>query len=111
MVTDHTGAFVAFETDIYQLAATYAAPISNRLAHVTQPAEFADAYAGACLANFAQIQQEYRSRRRAFDTLFADRPRDEAGSLAYRWERVLKRLDETDPKRLEAAIRENIRCK
>lgn len=111
MVTDHTGAFVAFETDIYQAAAAYAEPINNRLTHVTKPAEFADAYVGACLASFARIQQEYRSGLRAFDTLFADRPRDEAGSLAYRWERVLRRLDETNLKRFEAAIRENIRCK
>jgi hypothetical protein len=42
------------------------------------------------------------------DTLFADRPRDEAGSLAYRWERVLNRLDETGLKKLEAAIRKNL---
>jgi len=111
LVTDHTGAFVAFEADIYQLATACAAPINDRLEHVANPAEFADAYVNACLDNIARIQQEYRNRRRAFDTLFKDRPRDEAGSLAYRWERVLKRLDEVDPKRLVAVIRRNIEKK
>jgi hypothetical protein len=110
MVSDHTGAFVAFESDIYRLDA-YAAPINKRIAHVAKPVEFAGAYVDACLTNFVRIQQEYRDWRRAFDTLFADRPRVEAGSLAYRWERVLKRLDETDPKRLEAALRRAIQCK
>jgi len=111
LVTDHTGAFVAFEADIYQLAAAYAAPINDRLERVVNTAEFAGAYASACVDNFARIQQEYRNRRRAFDALFKDRPRDEAGSLAYRWERVLKRLDEADPKKLVAAIRKNIKYK
>ena len=110
MVADHTGAFVAFETDIYQLALAYAAPINDRIAHVARPTEFANAYVGACLIKFSQIQQEYRNRRRAFDSLFADRPRDEAGSLAFRWERVLERLDKTDLTKLEAAIRKNMRC-
>ena len=115
MVADHTGTFVAFDTDIYQLAAVYAAPVNRRVAHVANPSEFADAYVGACLGNFARIQREYRDRRRAFDSLFADRPRDEAGSLAYRWERVLRRLDEANLNTLEAAIRKNLgalrRCK
>ncbi len=110
MVTDHTGAFGAYETDIYQLAVAYAKPVNDRLKHLADAAEFADVYVGACIANFARIQEEYRNRRRAFDTLFADRPRVEAGSLAYRWERVLKRLDETDPEKLEAAIRSEMRC-
>jgi hypothetical protein len=108
LVADHTGAFVAFDTDIHQLAAVYAAPVNRRVAHVANPNEFADAYVGACLGNFARIQREYRDRRRAFDSLFADRPRDEAGSLAYRWERVLRRLDEANLNTLEAAIRKNL---
>jgi hypothetical protein len=108
LITDHTGAFGAFDTDIYQLAAAYAKPVNDRVAYVANRREFTDVYVGACVANFARIQQEYRDRRRSFDALFADRPRDEKGSLAYRWERVLKRLDETDLGRLEAAIRKNL---
>ena len=111
LVTDHTGAFMAFDADVYELAAVYAAPVNKRAPELPDPAEFADAYVGACVANFARIQQEYRDRRRAFDTLFADRPRVESGSLAYRWERVLERLDETDLGKLEAAIRGNLTCR
>jgi len=44
-------------------------------------------------------------RRRAFERLFEYRPRDEAGSLAYRWEMILKRLESTDPVALARAIR------
>lgn len=35
-------------------------------------------------------------------------PGDEAGSFAYRWEQVLKRLDRTDPRELEELIRANL---
>jgi hypothetical protein len=110
MVTDHTGGFNAFDCDIYKLATAYAKPVTDRLEHLADPAEFADVYVSACIANFRRIQEEYRNRRRAFDTLFVDRPRVVAGSLAYRWECVLARLDETDPERLEEAIRSNIPC-
>jgi hypothetical protein len=110
MVTDHTGAFNAHDADIYELAAVYGKPVNDRLDHLADPAEFADVYVGACIANFNRIQEEYRKRRRAFDTLFADRPRIEGGSLAFRWECVLKRLDETDTEQLEAAIRSEMRC-
>jgi hypothetical protein len=108
VVTDHTGAFIAFDEDIYQLASMHTLPVSGRLAHVPNPAEFTSAYVNACLANFARIQQKYRRRRRAFDGLFADRIRDEQGSLAYRWERVLERLDRTNLDKLESVLREKI---
>ena len=109
MVTDHTGAFGAYETDIYQLAAVYAKPINDRLEYLADPAKFADVYVDACITNFSRIQEEYRNRRRAFDTLFADRPHVEAGSLAYRWKCVLQRLDRADPEKLRAAISSSVR--
>ncbi len=50
----------------------------------------------------------YRKRRRAFDTLFKHCKYDPAGSFAYRWECVLRRLDQTNPYALVEAIREHI---
>jgi len=60
-----------------------------------EPKEFASAY-WKRLWTFSRIQDDYRKRRKAFDTLFKYRPRDVAGSFAYRWERVLARMDMTD---------------
>ena len=108
MVSDHTGAFMAFESDIYEFARAYARPVTDRRYHLADAEEFTEVYIGSLIGRFKWIQDEYRKRRRVFDTLFADRPRREYGSLAYRWERVLKRLDETDPVRLEADIRKGL---
>lgn len=108
MAADHTGAFADFETEMCQFAPAYAEPVNSRIQFVANPGAFAAEYIRACLANFARIQHEYRTRRRSFDSLFKDRPRDEAGSLAFRWERVLHRLDATDLDQLEAALRSNV---
>ena len=54
------------------------------------------------------LQEDYRRRKRSFDTLFKHRPRDERGSFAYRWERILARLDHTDPLALTQALRKQL---
>jgi hypothetical protein len=108
VVTDHTAAFVDYETDLVCFAADYAQPINCRLAHVTQPVQFAEAYLAALLERFLEIQTEYRRRRRAFDTLFKHRVRDEQGSFAYRWERTLARLDRTHGPSLVEQIKKQL---
>ena len=50
----------------------------------------------------------YRERRRAFDELFLHRPYDEAGSGAYRWACILKRLDACDPHAVADALKKAI---
>ncbi len=54
---------------------------------------------------FLAIQNDYRRRRHAFDTLFKHCRRDEKGSFAFRWERALARLDKTDAQAVSEAIR------
>ena len=49
----------------------------------------------------------FRSRR-AFDTLFKHSKYDPGGSFAYRWECVLRRLDQTEADKLMEAIRKQI---
>ncbi len=105
VVADQTGTFVDYVRDLKDMAAVYARPINRRAAYVVCPESFAEAYLGAFEDRFATIQEEYRKRRRAFDTLFKHHPRDEKGSLAYRWERVLQRLHRTDPAQISAQIR------
>ena len=52
-----------------------------------------------------RFRSEYRKRRRAFDSLFKHRRRDEQGSFSYRWEKVLERLDHADAAALVERIR------
>ena len=66
------------------------------------------AYLAAFREQFLHIQGDYRKRRRAFDTLFKHCPYDPAGSFAYRWECVLRRLDQTDADALVEALRKRI---
>ena len=85
-------------------------PIDRRASLLPDPAAFARAYADAFEERFLHIQSEYRKRKRAFDTLFKHRRRDEHGSFAFRWEQVLARLHQTDGKALAQAIRRSIRA-
>jgi hypothetical protein len=109
VVADPTGAFRGFQQPLESFARSYAKPILKRADKVPDPRSFAEAYLTALRERFTHIQAEYRRRRRAFDTLFRHQPRDEAGNFAYRWERVLQRLDATDVARLEQAIRQELR--
>ena len=109
VVADHAGTFGDYETPLEAFADDYAQPVNRRLELVSDPAAFAQAYLDAFLEHFTHIRQDYRKRRRAFDTLFKHRRRDPGGSFAYRWEKVLERLDHTEPAALTAAIRRCIR--
>ena len=108
VVADQMGTFADYRTDLEHFAAEYAEPVNCRLSLLTDPEEFAAFYIDAFVARFAKIQFEYRKRKRAFDTLFKHRPRDEAGSFAYRWECVLDRLRRAVPRDLGNLIRSHI---
>jgi hypothetical protein len=104
MVGDHTGAFAEYKLPLETFAAYYARPVNSRDKVVPDPQGFANAYLDAFRDQFLHIQGDYRKRRRAFDTLFKHCPYDPAGSFAYRWECVLRRLDQTNPYALAEAI-------
>ena len=89
-------------------AADYARPVNARADKLPDPRAFAEAYLRSFQEEFLRIQRDYRRRRRPFDTLFKHLPYDPAGSFAYRWECVLRRLDQTDAEALTAAIRAKI---
>ena len=108
VVADQMGTFADYRTNLEHFAAEYAEPVNRRLALLTDPEEFAALYVNAFVTRFAKIQFEYRKRKRAFDTLFKNRHRDEAGSFAYRWERVLDRLRRAAPQSLGNLIRSHI---
>jgi hypothetical protein len=110
LVADHSGAFTEYELPLESFAADYARPVNSRERFLSLPGEFAQAYLMAFREHFLHIQSDYRKRRRAFDNLFGHCKYDPAGSFAYRWECVLRRLDNTDAEALAAAVGKHIRA-
>jgi hypothetical protein len=108
MVGDHSGAFGDYKLPLETFAAHYARPVNTRDKVMPNPQGFATAYLEAFREQFLHIQGDYRKRRRAFDTLFKHCKYDAGGSFAYRWECVLRRLDQTNPYALVDAIRQHI---
>jgi hypothetical protein len=104
IVSDQTGTFTAYGDCFEQFAAAYAAPINRRAPDLLDLNAFADAYLDAFVAKFLEIQQAYRDRRGAFDTLFKHQPLDPNGNFAFRWQAVLRRLDGADPLALRALV-------
>jgi len=109
LIADPTGAFGNFRTPLEEFAEHYAMPVVKRWEFLADKEGFIFSYLEGFIKEFIRIQNDYWKRRRAFDSLFKHRPRNEAGSFAYRWECVLKRLDSTDPIRVAACIDSKIR--
>jgi hypothetical protein len=106
VVSDQTGTFVDYLRELDEFVAAYARPIIRRKEYVADANSFASAYLDAFEDRFTAIQQEYEKRRRAFDTLFPHERRGESGSFAYRWERVLARMQRTNVRSLTSLIKE-----
>lgn len=109
IVADQMGTFADYQSDLTHFAEEYAEPVNRRLPLLVDPEEFASLYVDGFVTRFSKIQLEYRKRKRAFDTLFKNRPRDEGGSFAYRWECVLDRLRQAIPRNLGNEILGHIR--
>lgn len=107
-VADQTGTFVDYRKPLQASAAAYADPVNRRVEYLPDPEGFARTYLDAFVEKFSCVQDKYRRRRKAFDTLFKNRHYDVDGSFAYRWEQVLKRLDQTDPRELAEIIRSHL---
>ena len=108
LVGDHSGAFGEYQRPLDAFAAHYARPVNTRAKLLSNGAGFARAYLAGLREQFVHIQDDYRKRRRAFDTLFKHCKYDTGGSFAYRWEKVLLRLDQTGADPLVEAIRKQI---
>jgi hypothetical protein len=108
VVSDPTGSFADYRRSLLELAKDYARPVNARAGKVPRLREFAESYLRSLRDRFLHLQGEYRKRRRAFDMLFKHCHYDPAGSFAYRWECVLRRLHETDADALVRVVREHI---
>lgn len=104
IVSDHTGTLRNYDNSLFDDVKGYAKCIINHAVKTADPERFSELFINAFKEKFAWTQSEYRKRRRAYDRLFIDMPLDAAGSLAYRWELILKRLDTTKAEDLAAAI-------
>lgn len=109
-ITDHAGSFVNYERDFSEYVANYAVPVLRRRKYVTEYENFALAYIEGFRRRFVEVQESYRANRRAYDTLFRDRPYDTNGSGAYRWARALQRLDAGDVDALVAILKKECGC-
>lgn len=58
-------------------------------------AAFASAYLAAFSGRLTEMREEYGEKRRAFDTLFQHSKQGER-TFAWRWAKVLARLESTD---------------
>ncbi len=105
VVTDHAGSFVKYRESFEELIGPYADVVRRRERFVGDFAAFAKTYVQAFQRRLAAVQSAYRAHRRGFDELFLHRPYDQAGSGAFRWTSVLKRLDVCDP----AAVAESLK--
>ncbi len=108
VVSDPSGAFSDYQRSLVEAAPAYARPVNMRANCAPNLREFAETYLEAFKAGFLHVQGDYRARRRAFDRLFKHCPYDPAGSFAYRWECVLRRLDQADADTVVDCIRQHI---
>jgi hypothetical protein len=108
VVADHTGTFNDYAVPLAEFTMKYALPVTRRRSFLADPDAFARAYCAALQDRLQRIQEDYRRRRKAFDSLFLHLHAQEPGSLAYRWKRVLARMDETSPAALADLVQGNI---
>ena len=109
VVTDHAGSFVNYLHGYEEYVPCYANVVRRRRDFVSDFEGFARAYVASFRRRLAEARDQYLATPRAFDDLFAGRPYDMAGSGAYRWSCVLKRLKNCDPDRIAATLEQAIR--
>ena len=109
VVTDHAGSFVNYKHDFSEYVPAYANVMRRRKEFVQDYDAFCSAYVAAFKARLEEMKGEYLAHPRAFDELFSDRPYDQAGSGAFRWSCVLKRLAGCDPAAVAGTLAEACR--
>ena len=110
VITDHAGSFVNYEHDFEDFVSQYSGFVRRRKGLVDDLAGFGAAFVEGFRRKLIETQQAYRARKLAFDELFSDRPYDTNGSGAYRWAKILQRLNACDPERVAAILKEAVSC-
>lgn len=108
VVSEPTGAFANYRRPYLEDVSVYADAMNKRKKFMRNFNQAAEVYLMAFEDRLLRVQRDYHARRRAFHALFSDRPYSDKGSMAYRWERILERLDHANVKEVTAAIRARI---
>ncbi len=108
LLADQMGTFNNCTTPLAEFGEAYADPVKRRLASLSDPGSFAEAYLDGLATRFLEIQEHYTRFRSAFDALFRHRRLGSGARMALRWTEVLRRLDETKPADVIAAIRKHL---
>lgn len=103
-VSDHTGTFRNYEASCFDNVPEYAEFIMRHARKIRNPDKFIKTFLQSFERKFKWTQKEYQRSKRGFERLFIDFPRDERGNLAYRWEKILCRLQSTDASELTKQI-------
>ncbi len=109
MVGDHSGAFGEYKLPLETFAAHYARPGQHSrqgscpIRRRSPPPTWTRSASSSCTSRATIASAAARST-----SLFKHCKYDTGGSFAYRWECMLRRLDETNPYALVEAIRQHI---
>lgn len=106
VLSDLTGAFSNYMRPYSDDVQVYANAMNRRKAYIPDFKEAVNAYLRGFEKELLRIQSYYRLHRQAFDILFEGRPVDPAGSIAHRWNCVLRRLDNSDVLATSNAIKD-----
>lgn len=105
IVADGSGSFADYLRDLEAVLADYGEVVMRRRELVPSIAIFAELYVHHFEARLLRLQEQYLQHKRAFRSLFRHRKYDEEGCFAYRWEKVLDRLERSEPLRLGNQLR------
>ncbi|MEG2725404.1 MAG: hypothetical protein RR982_06100 [Kiritimatiellia bacterium] len=108
ILSEPTGSFTDYKRAYSATIADYAAALNKRKAWMPNFAEAAEEFVRAFETELTRIQLMYREHRQGFSSLFCDRPRDANGSMAFRWECVLARLDAVNAHALACQLHDYI---
>jgi hypothetical protein len=112
IVADSSGSFADYKRDLSETLPAYRKTVIGRKKVVASLPIFAELYVHHFVLRLEWLKDQYQQHQRAFRSLFRHRKYDEKGCFAYRWEKVLDRLEKVEPRRLgdqlRAAIKEGM---
>ena len=104
VVVNHAGAFVNYEGPLEEAVAPYANVVKRRKEFVSDYPSFAQAYVESFRKCIEKTQADYRARKQGYDELLLHRPFDVGGSGAYRWSKILERLNNCEAGKIASLL-------
>ena len=110
VVADHTGTFNDYLSELEDFAAEYAGPINRRAEHLADPRKIRRRLPRSVRRTIFPHSGRLPQATRRRSTRFSNTARATRRAVSpIRWEKVLERLDATDPRELARQIREQVR--